>query len=394
VKERALVARRPRSVLVLATIYVVGVGTYVALLQLDGVTFDPMLTFVLGLASFMFVGLGGVILVRVPGNRIGWVIAASGLGMVGSSVASQLDGLGVVMALGVGSALWMSIFALFVFLMLWFPTGRPPTRRWLWIEWLGYLILGTVIFLSLFSENFCTSAHAGRCLSYVENPIGIAGVPDLEHGASGLLIVFLLVLVGSAVSLIARFVRSRGVERLQLKWFTYSVAMLVSSLVLETFAEAAGFDYNSGVAGAAHGVLFLAVPASAVVAVLRYRLYAIDRIISRTVSYAVVIGLLGAVYLGAVTVLAQTLPVQSDLAVVGATLAVVALFAPLRRRVQRAVDRRFNRTRYMADQEMAAFAHRVRDTTDLGVIEDDVRSVIERTMQPVATGIWFGSGAD
>jgi hypothetical protein len=136
------------------------------------------------------------------------------------------------------------------------------------------------------------------------------------------------------------------------------------------------------------------VPVSAVAAVLRYRLYSIDRIISRTLAYAVVVGLLGSVYLAAVTVLAQTLPVQSDLAVVGATLAVVALFAPLRSRVQKVVDRRFNRTRYLADQEMAAFAHRVRDTTDLSVIEDDVRSVIDRTMQPVATGVWFGGQVD
>ncbi len=394
-KDKAQAVRRPRSVWVLSSIYIVGVGAVVALSQLDGVSFDPAGTLVFGLASLLFTGLGCLILVRVPGNRVGWVISLAGLTLAASAIAGQLSELGVTVVLGVGSALWMSTFALLGFLMLWFPTGRTPTRRWLWAEWLGYLMLGAAIFLSLFSERFCTYADGGQCLTFVENPIGITGLPNLEYGAPTVFGIFLLFVAVSATSLIVRFVRSVGVERLQLKWFTFSVAMLVGWIVAESLAEMAGFAYADSVAaGVVFGLLYLGVPVSAVVAVLRYRLYSIDRIISRTLAYAVVIGLLGSVYFGTVTALAQALPVQSDLAVVGATLAVVALFAPFRRWVQSAVDRRFNRTRYIADQEMAAFAHRVRDTTDLAVIEDDVRSVIDRTMQPVATNIWFGSDGD
>ncbi len=395
-KVNARAARRPRSVWVLATVWALGLGALAALSRLDGVTIDPAEALMFGLASLLFTALGALIIVRVPGNRLGWVISALGLTIMGSSVAAYLSDLGVVLVLGVGSALWMSTLAILGFLTLWFPTGRPPTPRWLWIEWLGFLMLGVVIFLSLFSEQFCTDAEAGRCLNYVDNPIGIAGMPDLEYSAPGFLPGAFLVFVGSAVvSLVVRFVRSRGVERLQLKWFTFSVAMLASWIVFESLVEAAGFPLGDNVfAPVVFGVLFLGVPVSAVLAVLRYRLYDINRVISRTVSYAVVIGLLAVVYLVAATVLAQSLPLESDLAVVGATLAVVVMFAPLRRKVQKVVDRRFNRTRYTANQEVAAFAHRVRDTTDLAVIEDDVRSLIDRTMQPVATNIWFGSDGD
>ncbi len=394
-REAISVHRGRRSVWFLTSLFVSGVGASAVLARDDGVTFGSEAV-MFGLASLLFTGLGSLIILRVPGNRLGWVISAAGLTILGSGVAGQLSDLGVVAVLGFGGALWMSTIALLGFLTLWFPTGRPPTPRWRWIEWFGYLMLLVVVFLSLFSEQFCMEPLGGRCLAYVDNPIGIAGLPDLEYGVPGFLGGAFVLFVGSAVvSLVARFVRSRGVERLQLKWFTYAVALLVGSIGLESIAKVAGLAYfDSWIADALYGLLFLAVPVSAVLAVLRYRLYDIDRIISRTVSYAIVIGTLAAVYLVAATVLAQSFPVESDLAVVGATLAVVALFAPLRRRVQASVDRRFNRTRYFADREMAAFAHRVRDTTDLATIEADVRLVIDRTMQPVTAGIWFIRSGD
>lgn len=389
----ALAARRPRSVWVLAATFGVVVGTFVGVSQVDGVTFDLGDTVTFGLASLLFTGLGGLILTRVPGNRIGWVISLAGLTLSASAIPQKLSDVGVTAVLGIGSALWISTFALLGFLMLWFPSGRTPTRRWLWLEWLGYLVLGASLFLSLFSERFCTDGDGRRCLTSVENPVGIAGLRDLEYGAPAIFGVFALFFLSSALSLIVRFVRSRGVERLQLKWLTFSVAMLVGWIVVEPVANAMGLGaLSNSVAGEViFGLLFLGVPVSAVLAVLRYRLYDIDRIISRTVSYAVVLGLLAAVYVVATTVLARSLPVESNLAVAGSTLAVVALFAPLRRRVQNVVDRRFNRTKYTADLEMSAFAHRVRDTTDLAAIEGDVRSVIDRTLQPMVTGIWINT---
>jgi hypothetical protein len=124
-------------------------------------------------------------------------------------------------------------------------------------------------------------------------------------------------------------------------------------------------------------------------AVLRYRLYDIDRIVSRTVTYALVVGLLVAVYAGAAALLTRVLPVESDLAVAAATLAAAALLTPLRRSIQHRVDRRFNRTRYIAEQEMESFTGRLRDTTDVAALQADLEAVIQRTLQPATIGVWI-----
>jgi hypothetical protein len=123
--------------------------------------------------------------------------------------------------------------------------------------------------------------------------------------------------------------------------------------------------------------------------VLRYRLYDIDRIVSRTVTYTLVVGLLLSVYTAAAALLTRVLPVESDLAVAASTLTAAALFTPLRRSIQRRVDRRFNRTRYIAEQEMESFTGSLRDTTDVAVVQADLEAVIHRTLQPATLGIWI-----
>lgn len=185
---------------------------------------------------------------------------------------------------------------------------------------------------------------------------------------------------------------SNTVERLQAKWVIFPLAVMVALVAIFFILSQPVFAVSHIFAGWAHLLVIpplVLFPVGFAAAILRYRLYDIERIISRTVQYALVVGLLALVYLPAVTLLTHALPVESDMAVAGSTLVVVALFAPLRRLVRTAVDRRFNRTRYTADQELASFAFRVRDTTSLMAIESDVASVIERTLEPSVIGIWL-----
>jgi hypothetical protein len=214
-------------------------------------------------------------------------------------------------------------------------------------------------------------------------------VPNPEFGElSGLTLAlgagFVLL---AAVSLVVRYVRARGVERLQVKWFAFAVVFVIALLVAqETIGNAVGIP--EAVGSYVFGLAVLTMPVAVSVSVLKYRLYEIDRIVSRTVSYAVVVGVLGLVFLGVVTVLTSLLPAESDLAVAGSTLAVAALFNPVRRRVQRWVDRRFNRSRYDAQKVMDGFAGSLRDRVDPdGVVQGWV-GVVSETMQPSTVAVW------
>lgn len=351
---------------------------------------DDFLPF--GAMSLLFTGLGAVILARVPGNRVGWVVAAPGVTVLASGVAQALTDQGVDALRGLSAALYFSTFAALGFLMLWFPTGEPPTPRWRWVGWLGFLAVAVIVLLSLFSERHCVEGGEGRCLRYVDNPIGVTGIPDGEYDAAAVTLPLLIAFLAlAALSAIVRFVRSRGVERLQLKWFSFSVSLLVSSIVLvESTRSLTGVSIDdSPVWDAIFLVLLLGVPVSAVVAVTRYRLYEIDRIVSRTVSYTVVVGLLAGVYAVVWVVASEWLPLDSDLAVASATLAAAALFTPVRRRVQRMVDRRFNRSRYEADRVVEEFGGRLREGADLEMIPRHLEAVIRDTLQPSVVGVWI-----
>jgi hypothetical protein len=167
--------------------------------------------------------------------------------------------------------------------------------------------------------------------------------------------------------------------------------MLFAATVLlaSTFVQNLLNEFDSALGVVVNALAFVAFPVAIGTAVTRYRLYEIDRVFSRTLGYAIVLGLLIVVYLSLVTLLTSVLPLQSNLAVASATLASAALFAPVRRRVQRWVDRRFNRTRYQADSELQAFAARIRDATDVDAIRADLLGVIDRTLQPALAGLWI-----
>jgi len=189
--------------------------------------------------------------------------------------------------------------------------------------------------------------------------------------------------LAAIVSLAFRYRRAQTVERAQLKWLVYAAVVIVVAL-LATIPIGSGNLQNAISSGA-----IALVPVAIGIAVLRYRLYDIDRVISRTVAYAIVTGLLVGIYAGLVLLATQVLGLRTPVAVAAATLAAAALFSPVRRRVQRAVDRRFNRARYDADQTVAVFAARLKDAVDLDAVRDDLASVVHQALEPAHVSLWI-----
>jgi peptidoglycan/LPS O-acetylase OafA/YrhL len=222
----------------------------------------------------------------------------------------------------------------------------------------------------------------------IDNPFGLAG--PAGSVAATLLVVGILLhwwsLPPAAVCVVLRFRSSRGVERQQMRWVAAGAAAAVAGLVISV---------PSGLGIAPDWISHLVFPAllcppvAIGVAVLRYRLYDLDRVVSRTLTYGLLTVLLGLGYAAVVLGLGRLLPGSSSLAVAAATLAVVATFAPLRRRVQDLVDRRFNRRRYDAAGTVEAFAARLRDQVDLDALHGELLAVVERTMQPTRASLWL-----
>jgi len=337
----------------------------------------------------VFTLVGALILYRTDGNRIGWVMAAIGLSLFVGGVAAVADEESAI-ALAVGGALWLSWFVLLGLLVYWFPTGRPVTPRWRFLGWLA-LPMALISASYVVAERLCVEpAPGGDCAVWVDNPIGMTGVPNPEYGDFSTvgymgLIVFIVL---SAASLVVRFIRSRGVERLQLKWFAFAVVSLIlATLAQETLADLTPIPMLAW--DLLWGMAVLAVPVAIGLSVLRYRLYEIDRIVSRTVTYLLVVALLASVYLGGFLLVTELLPRANDLGTAAATLAVAGLFNPVRRRVQGAVDRRFNRSRYDTQKVMDEFSGSLQGRVDSEGLVEGWLGVVSETMQPSAAAVWI-----
>jgi len=224
----------------------------------------------------------------------------------------------------------------------------------------------------------------------VPNPIGIASVGDVDEGPLPVLLVGLLSSALTATGLlVARLFRARGHERQQLKWFTFSTALLLLGFVV-----GAVFDAITGERIPILDQVLLALPGTgAGVAILRHRLYDIDIIINRTLVYGVLSAFLAAAYAGGVALLQYLLPLEDEIAVAASTLAIAALFRPLRERVQRFIDRRFYRSKYDAEKTVDDFSARLRDEVDLDELRQHLLEVVDRTMQPAAASVWLRSSA-
>ena len=339
--------------------------------------------------------VGLLLTLKRPRLVIGWLFAAIGFLAGTGAAADMMAAVGLarpeptwwgVLGAWYGEWFWVPmIYVTLIFVPLFFPSGLPASRWWRRAASVMFATLAVAVLIAMVQEQLDTPDGQS-----VPNPIGIRGMADVEEGvASAVLVVLTLIyLLTVLVSLVVRYRRSRGVERQQLKWFTSGAAVLIFGFILQ------------GVGDAVLGrrlpffevVLFAVTPLGAAIAILRYRLYAIDRIISRTVTYAIVSALLIGVYVGAVAVMSLVIGPfadQSPVAVAVATLAAAAAFRPARHRVQSAVDRRFNRARYDMQRTLAGFRERVRSDVDLDRLCIDLVNVTDDALQPAAAIVWL-----
>jgi hypothetical protein len=355
--------------------------------------------------------MGAVLASRRPHNPIGWLLLVMGLCYAAYPLVTWYTAAALFVAADslpgwramawIGNWIWVPALTCLALALLLFPDGRPPSPRWRPVAWVA--ITATVLLMLVGAAQTGTLQLASfvrdpSVTAQLANPLGVAVVsPRL---AEPLLLVLLAAQVLAAGSLLVRFGRSRGVERQQLKWVVYAALLFglhQLGLVLAFLAGLTGPDqapplWLGLVENLTFGFFFVAIA----VAVLRYRLYEIDRLINRTVVYGLLTALLAGVYAGTVLVLGQLFGDLGDQppswAVAGATLTVAALFQPARRRIQQAVDRRFNRRKYDAVKTVEAFSVRLRDQVDLDTLSTELLRVVDRTMQPSTASLWLRPG--
>ena len=357
-------------------------------------------------AAFLaWVVVGALISSRRPENRIGWILSAAGMLVLLSAfsreyaVAALLDGWSALAAGPVFAWLgsWTPVagLGLFFYLLLLFPDGHLPSTRWRPAAWVYGLVLAAgILSFALLPGPFAPGLWN---LGPIQNPLGVSAAEPalrLVNGASRVLIAGLY--LAAVWSLLLRLRRARGVERQQITWVAYAAVMLIGFLLAVNLIEGRpvpavvnviveiGF-FLLGVVG---------IPAAVAVAILRYRLYDIDRIINRTLVYGSLTAILGLGYASVVLALGQLSgQSQSNLAVAGATLAMAAVFQPLRRRIQQAVDRRFNRRRYDAATAITSFSTRLRDEIELDTLSPELLALVDQTVQPALVALWLRGDA-
>ena len=346
---------------------------------------DPSIVWI---AAFTVVG--AVVGARRPSNPIGWIFLGSGIGWAVFYLATQYALFALITeensVPGGLAAEWLSLWiwvpsflAAATFALALFPDGSLPSRRWRFLPWLA----GLVFVLSVVGQ----AARPGRLdppLQAYSNPLGssvLGGLWDLTPFA------IIIVVVLAAASLVSRHRRSGTEEREQIKWVVAAAVLLGLSAAL-----ASPWYGSSVLAQAAVSLGIVALPAATGIAILKYRLYDIDRIVNRAVVYGVLTAGLAGLYFGIVLGLEQVfsgLTRGNDLAIAGSTLAVAALFRPARRRIQAIVDRRFYRQRYDSQQTLEAFSQRLRDEVDLDALGADLGAVVHETMQPAHVSLWL-----
>jgi len=357
---------------------------------------DPIPAVVIGVASLSFATVGAILANRLPRNLIGWLLAAGGLCFAAGNGAGGLADRGLTVHPGsVPGAIWFAWLSQWIWapaigavvlLALVYPSGRLLSTRWRPVA-----ATGTLVIASLSLGSALSPWPAG--IFPVQNPLGIAGaLPDAVSVLAGLLAAMVVLL--AVASLLLRYRRAAGIERAQLRWFAYVAAISVPAFLVTTtlYGMTGAALIVANIAGLVAFGGFALLPVAIGVAVLRYRLYEIDRIISRTIGWGVLTVILGGVFVGLVLGLqALVAPVtrSNELAVGGSTLLVAALFQPLRRRVQGLVDRRFNRRRYDAQVALDAFSARLRDEVDLETLQESLLTLVEATLEPTSVSLWL-----
>ena len=353
-----------------------------------------------------FAVVGALLVLRRPTNAIGWIMAAIAL-MVSIFGAGQGYATYVMVTRGEPDTLavfgawaancyWFVMLALaLIYLPMLFPDGRLLSRRWVPVAVLAGIATSGIVLSRALVDTLPVQGVSDR---EIVNPIGIEGLGRPEDlPISGVMEgLFLVAAVGAVASVVVRFRRSRGVERQQMKWFAYVIVILIGGSVL-----AGGISDATGVAWLGNTSFVLSMtglsclPIAVGIAILKYRLYGIDVIINRTLVYGSLTAMLALVYFGGVTttqVFFRTLTGQRELpqlAIVVSTLAIAALFNPLRRGIQSFIDRRFYRSKYDARKTLEAFSARLRDETDLDALNTELVSVVSETMRPAHVSLWL-----
>jgi hypothetical protein len=339
--------------------------------------------------------VGALVTVHRPGNRLGGLLLVGALSIGVVKVAQELVQYGVghpgaVLALEwigwVSNWVWVPAILMFLLLPVLFPDGQPLSPRWRPLVWV--IVAGALV--SIVGSALLPEVVDAPSL---QTPLGLRGAAGamLEQALSKLFLLGLPVAaVAAIVSLVVRFRRARGVERQQLKWLACAGGVFALASVIQD-------PWLGGWATAAVNLAQWAIPAAIGIAILRYRLYDIDRLINRTLVYGLLTAILGLVYAGAVLILGQLFggigAEPPSWVVAGATLAVAALFQPARRRIQAVVDRRFNRRKYDAARTVEAFSTRLRQEVDLDALTAELLAVVDQTMQPSAASLWLRPSA-
>jgi hypothetical protein len=353
-------------------------------------------TGVISLLTLAFSTVGALVASRRRENPIGWLFCFGALAWILGELTLEYGVYALITdpgALPAGAwAAWFGTWArgvgwflIVVFLLLLFPTGRLPSLRWRPVLWgaVGYIVFFTlVIWLSPGSFDLR--------LRSVRNPLGLKLEimdPLLETIVP---LTFPLLFVISGTAVIARFRRSRGDERQQLKWFVYAVAVMIVvfvfwfSLELAQLAPAGALTFT---------VPLIGLPVAVAIAILKYRLYDIDVIVNRTLVYGTLTATLVAVYVASIVLLQLAFRAiaggESQLAVVASTLAIAALFNPLRHRIQNFIDRRFYRRKYDAAKTLETYSAKLRDEVELDQLTNDLVAVVKETLQPQHASLWL-----
>ena len=365
----------------------------VCVLSLVGTACGLLATPTVELAAFSlpivaFAAAGCLLALRRPENAVGWLLLAFGaLGGLGGALSAWLHvataaGLpGAALSRWTGTVLWVPVVGLATGpLLVLFPDGHLPSRRWRVVLWLS----GAFAVLAVVGNGLYPWAPGEGG----PNPYGLQGAERTLRAVQDLAgVALLLSLAGGVAALAVRYRRGSDLQRRQLRWFLAAAAFLPPALI-------AGEAWDQALRPAILPSALLLLVGAITVAVLRYHLYDIDRIVSRTLSYALVSGALVTLYAGAVVALNTLLPLAEDspLTVAAATLAAAAAFNPLRRRVQAGVDRRFNRAHYDAARTVEAFGARLREATDLDALTADLLAAVANSVQPARAGVWLPAG--
>ena len=339
--------------------------------------------------------VGGLVASRRPGNLVGWLFLGGALVGAFHALAAEYAVYSIVADPGSLPLAWAAAWVarviepvgpviFFILLPLYFPNGRPVSPRWRLVAWItvGLLPVGMLLQALTPGETVYETGIPNPLAVEALRPIGdLVGPP--------LLSTYITMIFASATSLVVRLLRSTGEERQQLKWFTYAAAFIPVWFLANPPVERA----FPNLFGLIDSLVIAAVPVAAGIAILRYRLYDIDRIINRTLVYGALTAVLAALYLVGVVVLQYALRWltggESQIAVVASTLAIAALFGPLRRRIQGLIDRRFYRGKYDAQRVLDDFSARLRDETDLDQLSDDLIGAVGETVQPAHVSLWL-----